>query len=99
MFEIVAFENQTLYDLEYVEDAVAEYIATCANYINPTYVSQEEVSITHGRMFISYSGLGDKAMNVLLIGPITPEMLDIIKEALKNLYVRKRVLCEVCPRF
>jgi len=94
MFEIVAFENQTLYDLEVVDDAISEYIATCANYINPKYVLEEEVSITHGRMFISYSQRGgDKAMNVLLLGPLTPEMIYTINEALKNLYIRK---CEAC---
>ena len=97
-YEILAFENHSLYDSVYVnteEEAINNFIKICRRYVNPEYNPKEEVRLTKTKMTISYrdSGGNDKPTMVQLIGVITDELYKTIQEKLKRFYIHN---CEDC---
>ena len=77
----------------------------------PEYYPEDEVWFMRSRLFLSYRDKtgGDKPMTVMLIGPITEELVTEIKVAVARLYVKrcpdcgekmpkkwKWPVCEVC---
>ena len=97
-YEILAFENHSLYDSVYVNtdaDVVNAFVKMCRRYVNPEYNTEEEVRLTKTKMTISYrdSGGNDKPTMVQLIGVITDELYKTIQEKLKRFYIHN---CEDC---
>lgn len=97
-YEILAFENHSLYDSAYVnteEEAINNFIKMCRRYVNPEYNTEEEVRLTKTNMTIYYrdSGGNDKPMMIQLIGAITVMMYRTIQERLKGFYISR---CEEC---
>jgi hypothetical protein len=93
-FEIVTFEYSDAYDrinTVKLEDVVGEFISQYKRYISPEFYPEEEVWFSRGRLWIAYTDKtgGDKPMMVMLIGPITDEVIAEIKEAVSALYVKK----------
>ena len=89
-FEIVAFENQSLYDRmecqgnEVVENFVNKY----CEYFNPEYYTEPSISFERGMFYLSYTNIsGDhKPIMLMLIGPITGNIVTEIKDAVKRVY-------------
>ena len=82
-FEIIIFEHQTLYDgtneIEDEKQAVKKFLGYCEKYFE--YYFKENITLTFGKLFVSYadnSG-GDKPLNILLIGKLTEESKELIK--------------------
>jgi len=97
-YEILVYEHNSMYDSR--DDAnsanvVDVFLETCRQYVNPEYVGQDSVHLDSSKRFVSYADHSgnDKPMLVILIGTITDEMLDAIRDGLKKLYVR---VCEDC---
>ena len=94
-FEIVVFENQSLYDgtreIEDEKEAVKRFLDYCnkySNYIFGSYFSdeKEERTLTIGNLYVSYaddSG-GDKPFNIFLMGKLTKESKDLIINNLRR---------------
>lgn len=85
-FEIIIFENQSLYDgtseIEDEKEAVKKFLNYCDKYFE--YYFKENITLTFGNLFVSYadnSG-GDKPLNIILIGKLTEESKDFIKTEL-----------------
>jgi hypothetical protein len=59
-------------------------------HLNPEYYPEDEVFFLRSRLFLSYSDKtgGDKPMTVMLIGPITEEIVAEIKAAVAKLYIK-----------
>lgn len=115
-FEIATFEYSDLYDgINTVEpeNVVNEFMKQYTRYLSPEYYPEEEVWFSKGRLWLAYADKtgGDKPMMVMLMGPITHELIAQIKEAVRLLYVktcgdcgkeipkeysRKWALCEPC---
>ena len=115
-FEIVTFEYSDLYDrIDTVEpeNVVNEFMKQYTRYLSPEYYPEEDVWFSWGRLWLSYADKtgGDKPMMVMLMGPITHELIAQIKQAVSALYVkmcgdcgkeipkeysRKWALCEPC---
>jgi hypothetical protein len=115
-FEIATFEYSDLYDgINTVEpeNVVNEFMKQYTRYLSPEYYPEEEVCFSRGRLWLSYADKtgGDKPMMVMLMGPITHELIAQIKQAVSALYVkmcgdcgkeipkeysRKWALCEPC---
>ena len=98
-YEILVFEHNSMYD---TRDANASnvldvFLQACREYVNPEYVGQDSVHLDSSNKFVSYADRSgnDKPMLVILIGTITDEMLDAIRDGLKKLYVR---VCEDCGK-
>lgn len=90
-YEILVFEHNSMYD---TRDANASnvldvFLEACREYVNPKYVGQDSVHLDSGKGFVSYADRSgnDKPMLVILIGTITDEMLDAIRDGLKKMYV------------
>ena len=98
MYEIISFEYNDIYDSDYVfgkDEAIETFIKHCKRYVNPEYISKENVSLSTGYTYICYADRsgGDKPMMVLMTGTFTGDMLTRIREALDDLYFNK---CEKC---
>lgn len=91
-FEIVVFENQSLYDgtreIEDEKEAVKRFLDYCDKYSSYEYAKlgldcsdeKEERTLTIGNLYVSYaddSG-GDKPFNIFLMGKLTKESKDLI---------------------
>jgi hypothetical protein len=73
-------------------------------------VAEEDVMFQKGRTWLSYTDRsgGDKPITIMLVGPITDEIVLVLKEAVAKVYMRNcweckkefkhktRALCEVC---
>jgi len=97
-FEIVTFEYSDAYDrINTVkpEDVVKEFIRQYKTYLSPEFYPEEEVWFSRGRLWISYTDKtgGDKPMMVMLIGPITDELIAQINDAVAKLYIKKCYDC------
>jgi len=96
-YQILVFENHDLYDSEVVsaDKAVATYLKMCLEYVSPEYIPEEYTDFYAGERFVKYHDRtgGDKPMMVLMIGIFTPEMISLIKDGLKEFYIRR---CEEC---
>lgn len=115
-FEIVTFEYSDAYDrinTVKLEDVVEEFISQYKRYISPEFYPEEEVWFSRGRLWIAYTDKSgdDKPKMVMLIGPITDELIAKIKDAVAKLYIkfcgdcgkemskqwsRKSSLCKAC---
>lgn len=98
MYEILAFEYNTIYaaeSSETSETALNTFIEFCSQFVNPEYVPEDLTAFNSGRLYMTYaerSG-GDKPMLIMLIGHITEEMISMASARLKKLYVG---ICEDC---
>jgi hypothetical protein len=112
-YEIAIFENSNLYDGD--EDVspdkvICEFIEHYKHYLWPGDVAEEDVMFQKGRTWLSYTDKsgGDKPMTVMLVGPITDNLVMDLEEAVAKVYMRtcweckeefkdkKWALCEVC---
>jgi hypothetical protein len=96
-YQILVFQNHDMYTSEIVpaNEAVAEYIKMCFEYVPPEYVDEEYSDFHATERYVKYhdrSG-GDKPMMVLMTGIFTPEMITAIEVGLKEFYIRR---CEEC---
>jgi len=99
-FEICTFEYSDLYDgIDTVkpEEVITEFMKQYTRYLSPEYYPEEEVWFSRGRTWLAYSDKtgGDKPMKVMLMGPITDELIAQIKQAVRVLYVKR---CEDCGK-
>jgi hypothetical protein len=98
-YEIIVYEHNSMYDSRDANPAnvVDVFLDTCREYVNPEYTGQDSVHLDSSKRFVSYADRSgnDKPMLVILIGTITDEMLDAIRDGLKKLYVR---VCEDCGK-
>jgi len=95
-FQILVFENHDMYDSEIVsaDKAIDRYLKMCLEYVSPEYAPEEYTDFYAGERFVKYHGTGgDKPKMVLMIGIFTPEMIALIKDGLKEFYIRR---CEEC---
>ena len=84
-FEIIIFENQSLYDgtseIQDEKEAVKKFLDYCEEYLQ---YSKEYTHLSIGDLYVSYadnSG-GDKPLNIILIGKLTEESKDYLKTEL-----------------
>ena len=92
-FEIAVFEYSDLYDGAVTvpaDQVVAEFMKQYKQYLSPKYYPQDEVWFMRSRTWLSYRDKtgGDKPMTVMLIGPITDELVSEIKTAVAKLYIK-----------
>ena len=89
-FEIIIFENQSLYngtsEIQDEKEAVKRFLEYCEEYSCYLFGSdeKEERTLTIGNLYVSYadnSG-GDKPLNIILIGKLTEESKDYLKTEL-----------------
>lgn len=84
-FEIIIFENQSLYDgtseIQDENQAVKKFLDYCEEYLQ---YSKEYTHLTIGDLYVSYADNSgeDKPLNILLIGKLTQESKDHIKTEL-----------------
>lgn len=98
MYEILAFEHNTIYHAkssETSENALNTFIEFCSGFVNPEYVPEDLTDFDSGHLYMTYADRsgGDKPMLVMLIGHITEEMISAASARLKKLYVG---ICEDC---
>lgn len=86
-FEIIIFENQSLYnntsEIQDEKEAVKRFLEYCEEYSCYLFGSdeKEERTLTIGNLYVSYadnSGV-DKPLNILLLGKLTEESKEVIK--------------------
>jgi hypothetical protein len=99
-FEIATFENSDLYDgvtRVPADKVVKVFLQQYKKYLNPEYYAEDDVWSTRGRLFFSCRDTtgGDKPMTIMLIGPITHELVAEIESALSKLYIKS---CEDCGK-
>jgi len=92
-FEIAVFEYSDPYDRVSTVPAdkvVEKFMEQFRRYLNPEYYPEDEVWFMRSRLFLSYRDKtgGDKPMTVMLIGPITEELVAEIKAAVAKLYIK-----------
>jgi hypothetical protein len=97
-FEIATFEHSVPYDgtdTVEPENIVNEFMGQYKKHLK--YYPEEEVKFSRGRLWLAYTDNtgGDKPMRVMLIGPITDELIAQIKEAVRVSYVKR---CEDCDK-
>lgn len=85
VFEVIVFEDQSLYDgsneIQDEKEAIKIFLNYCEKYL---HYSKEYTSLTFGNLYVCYvdnSG-GDKPLNILLIGKLTEESKDYIRSQL-----------------
>ena len=93
-YEIAVFEYSDLYDgaaTVSADKVVQTFIEQFKRHLNPEYYPEDEVWFMRSRLFLSYRDKtgGDKPMTVMLIGPITEELVAEIKVAVARLYVKR----------
>ena len=99
-FEIITFEYSDPYDgasTVPADQVVKKFMEQFERHLNPEYYPEDEVFFLRSRLFLSYSDKtgGDKPMTVMLIGPITEELVVEIKAAVDRLYVK---ICPDCEK-
>jgi hypothetical protein len=99
-YEIAVFEYSELYDgaaTVPADKVVDEFIEQYKSYLSPEYYPEDEVWFMRSRLFLSYRDKtgGDKPMTVMLIGPITDELVTQIETAVAKLYIKK---CPDCGK-
>jgi len=89
-FEIVAFEYQSMYDSMECErsEVVGNFVNKYHEYFDPEYYTEPSISFERGRFYLSYSDNsgGNKPIMLMLIGPITGNLVTEIKVAVKRVY-------------
>ncbi len=85
-FEIIIFENQSLYDgnneIKDEKEVVNIFLNFCKTYFHE--YSKEYTTLIIGTLYVSYadnSG-GDKPLNILLLGKLTEESKEYIRSQL-----------------
>jgi hypothetical protein len=97
-FEISTFEYSDLYDgIDTVkpEEVLEKFIQQYKRHLSPEYYPEDMVWFSRGRTWIAYSDKtgGDKPKMVMLMGPITDELIAQIKDAVAKLYIN---FCRDC---
>ena len=100
MYEIVVFENHSVYDGDYVSpnNLINIFVGYCKKYINPIIIEKEYTEFLWGHTYVSYkdnSG-NDKPIMIMLIGNISLQMRCEIQLALKNFYICEKCSLECC---
>ena len=98
-YEIAVFEYSDLYDGAPTvpsTEVVQEFMKQFKRYLSPEYYPEDNVWFMRSRTWLSYRDKtgGDKPMTVMLIGPITDELVAEIKTAVALLYVKRCADCE-----
>jgi hypothetical protein len=92
-YDILVYENNCMYDTRHANAAnvLEVFLKMCKDYVNPEYTGQDSVHLDSSKRFVSYADRSgnDKAMLVVLIGTITDEILEGIRDGLQNLYDRR----------
>ena len=93
MYEIVVFENHSVYDGDYVspDNVINVFVSYCKKYITPIEIEKEYTEFSWGHSYVSYkdnSG-NDKPIMIMLIGQISLEMRCEIQLTLENFYICK----------
>lgn len=95
VFQVVVFENQTLYastaEIQDEKEAITRFYDYCEEYTCYLFGSDEKQdrTLTIGNLYVSCadnSGV-DKPLNIILIGKLTEESKDYIREKL-SFYVQ-----------
>jgi hypothetical protein len=99
-FEIAIFEYSDLYDGSSrvpKDQVVNQFIKHYIRYLSPEYYTEEDVWFAQGRLWFSCRDKtgGDKPMTIMLIGPITDEIVMEIKEVISKLYIK---ICPDCKK-
>ena len=99
-FEIATFEYSDLYDSSNrvpKDQVVNQFIKQYIRYLSPEYYAEDDICFSKGRLWFSCSDKtgGDKPMTIMLIGPITDDLIKEIKEAISKLYIK---ICEDCKK-
>jgi hypothetical protein len=92
-YEIAVFEYSDPYDgpsIVSADKVVEVFMKHYKRYLSPEYYPEDEVWFMRSRLFLSYRDKtgGDKPMTVMLIGPITDELVAEIKAAVAKLYIK-----------
>ena len=100
MYEILAFEHNSMYDIQHAEapeEALKLFVEMCCMFVRPEYVEKNQTSFDSGHLYMSYADHSgnDKPMLIMLVGNITDEMVSDARAALDKLYV---VICEDCNK-
>ena len=92
-YKFMVFENHDLYDsgLSPADEAVYNFVKISLQYV-PREDGEFETDGERTVRFTDRSG-GDKPMMVLMVGVFTKEMIDAIREGLKEFYIRH---CKEC---
>jgi len=99
-FEIATFEYSDLYDgmaTVKPDEVITEFMKQYTRHLSPEYCPEDEVCYSQGRTWLAYSDRsgGDKPKMVMLMGPITHELIAQIEEAVRVLYVKT---CKDCGK-
>ena len=97
-FEIAVFEYNDLYDSNprvKSTEVVKVLIENYKRYLSPEYYAEDDVWFMRSRLFLSYRDKtgGDKPMTIMLIGPITDELVAEIKTTVERLHIKKCADC------
>jgi hypothetical protein len=89
-YEIIAFHQQRIYNHTLVAEAdvLHMFLESYRGYMNPGQIEQIDIDFHRGKFFMSYadnSG-GQEPLHLMLIGPITNELVDSICAGIKALY-------------
>jgi hypothetical protein len=92
-FEIATFEYNDLYDGNdrvAPDQVVKTFMQQYKHYFNPEYYAEDNVWFSSGRTWLAYRDKtgGDKPMMVMLMGPITDELVAEIKTTVAKLYIK-----------
>jgi len=93
MFEIAIFRYSDLHDGDdevSPDKVICEFIEHYKHYFDPVYVDEGDVWFQRGKTWLSFrdkSG-GDKPITIMLMGPITEQLVNDLKEEVKRVYMR-----------
>jgi hypothetical protein len=89
-FEILAFENQDLYDGEdtNLSNVIETFVAFYNKYFINYEIPKEYISFITSKSFISYTDKwsGDKPIMLMLIGNLNETLINEIKSEIEKLY-------------
>ena len=89
-FEILAFEENELYDGEITDsnNVLEEFVKFYKRYFIIYEIPRESISFNGGIMFISYSDKsgGDKPIMLMLVGKLNETLINEIKTEIEKLY-------------
>ena len=99
-FEIATFEYSDLYDSSNrvpKDQVVNQFIKQYIRYLSPEYYAEDDICFSKGRLWFSCSDKtgGDKPMTIMLIGPITDDLIKEIKEMSKTHPFEKQILSKL----
>jgi hypothetical protein len=98
-YEIVVFEDSDIWygDTDVSPDKIiCEFIECYIRYFNPCDLEEKDVWFQSGKSWLTYrdkSG-NDKPITIMLVGPITKEIKELLKEEVSKVYMRSCWECK-----